>query len=349
MASPSIRSDQPSAPGARIPTASGARAPSGSSRVPRWASPWWTILVLLALAEAAALGVRVLRVAPPSDWQRASLSVRERLREGDVVAVAPHWANPLLRLELGDRMPSSMVGRSDLAAYDRLWVFSVRGARAPEAPVRAPDLREHYGRVLLERYDFAPTAVTLDLVDALPRAEVDITERSKTRLCRWQARNTKPVRGGLGHGPAAPAQRFVCDPKRSWLWVGATVLEDLDLRARRCVWQHPVGKQPVGVTYRDVHLGTHMVLHGGLYYRHERDGKGAPVYLRVTVDGREVARFRHSDGDGFARYEVDTLAGRPEDAPARGDVRIEVTTDRPHHRSFCWSGSIRDARRREAP
>jgi hypothetical protein len=322
---------------------------SGGARVPLWANPWWLLVVLLALGETLALAVRVVRVVPEDDWQAAAAAVRERLEDGDAIEAAPGWANPLVRQHLGDRIPLRMAGRSDLAAYERLWVLSARGARTPDAPSRQPDLRERYGRVTVDRFDFGPSAVTLDLVGALPRAKVDFMERGKTRSCRWTARSAGAVRGGLGYGVAPPAQRFVCDPRRKWLWVGATVLEDLDLAPRHCVWQHAAGKQPVGVTYEDVHLGTELVLYGGLYHRHERDLSGAPVKARVLVDGKEIGVLTHADGDGWARASFDTRQGRPADASARGDVRIEVTSPKPHRRSFCWAGSIRDGKRREAP
>jgi len=35
--------------------------------------------------------------------------------------------------------------------------------------------------------------------------------------------------------------------------------------------------------------------------------------------------------------------------PLRGDLRLEVSAPDSIKRSFCWSGSIRDAQRREAP
>jgi hypothetical protein len=322
---------------------------SGAARIPRWASPWWLILVGLALAETVALFVRTARVPSEADWHKAAQLVREAHESSDAVSVAPAWADPLLRLHLGDKITAKVAGRVDLAPFERLWVLSIRGARSPEAPPREPDLRRVIGRITVERYDFGPTPVVLDFVDALSSANVEITQAGQARACELRDRVGGAVRGGLGFGPAFPRQRFICDPKRPWLWVGTTILEDLSLSPRRCIWQHPQGREPVAVTFRGVHLGTRMVLYAGLDYHHERDERGAPVTLKVFADDEEIGRLVHVDGEGMKRIEIDTRrASRARDS-ARADVRFEVTTPNPHHRSFCWAGSIQDAVRREAP
>ena len=98
-----------------------------------------------------------------------------------------------------------------------------------------------------------------------------------------------------------------------------------------------------------MHLGQKLVLYGGLYYLHERDEKGAAITLRVLVDGIEVGRMVHRDGDGMLRVEIPTHPKARKSDSARGDLRLEVTSPQPFHRSLCWAGSIRDATRREAP
>jgi hypothetical protein len=61
----------------------------------------------------------------------------------------------------------------------------------------------------------------------------------------------------------------------------------------------------------------------------------------------------HQDGDGTKRYQLDLRAfpfepgeGR---VPLSGDLRLEISAPDAIRRSFCWAGSVRDARRREAP
>jgi len=322
---------------------------SGVIPAPRWASPWWLVFLGLALAEVIALTVRISRVPPEDDWVAAAALVRAQLESNDAITVAPAWADPLLRLHLGDRMNAKLSGRSDLSSFERLWVLSIRGKRAPEAPTRAPDFQQSFGRVSVSRYDFGPPPVVFDFVDALPSAQVDYRPRGQLTECPWKERVSGPVRGGLGFGPVPPRQRFVCEAREASAWVGSTILEDLSLAPRRCIWQHPQSGGPVGVTFKDVHLGTRLVLYAGLDYHRERDERGAPVTMRVSIDGEEAARLVHRDGEGYKRYEVDTRPAQKRSGSARGAVRVEVSADDRRDRWFCWSGTVQDARRREAP
>jgi hypothetical protein len=341
--------------GTADPSATTARTPVGRPRnitasgtmfAPRWASPWWLIFLGLAVAEVVALAVRQQRVPPESDWLAAAQLVRAHLESTDAITVAPAWADPLLRLYLGDRITPKVAGRSDLASFERLWVLSIRGQRTAEAPLRAPDFSEDVGRVHVERYDFGPTPVVLDLVDALPSAHVEVATGSGTLECPWKERVGGAYRGGLGFGPLPPRQRFVCDAGRPSGWVGVTLLEDLSLAPRRCVYQHPQGRAPVSVTYADVHLGSRLVLYAGLDYHQERDEKGAPVTLRVLVDDREIGRVVHKDGEGWKRVE---LATRSDADPVRGNLRLEVSAPNAQRRAFCWAATVQDTTRREAP
>jgi hypothetical protein len=229
-------------------------------------------------------------------------------------------------------------------------VLSIRGARAPEAPPREPDFHKLVQGITVERYDFAPSPVVLDLVDALPSAAVEVSVDGGSVPCVFRERVLGAQRGGLGFGPAAPRQRFACDTPRESSWVGVTIIEDMALAPRRCILQRPRPNEPVAVIYRDVHLGSELVLHGGLYYEDERHEQGAPVTMRVSINGRERARFEHRDGDGMKRYQLDTRAPAEQGAAAaRGELRIEIEAPDSIRRSFCWSGSVRDVRRREAP
>lgn len=319
---------------------------SGRVPAPRWASPWWLLFLALAVAEVVALGVREHRVPTEADWASAADYVRSELRSSDAVTVAPGWADPLLRLYLGGQLSTRIVGRSDLAPFDRLWVLSIRGAHAADAPRRLPDEEAVFGRVRVERYDLGRSPVLVDLVQALPTARVTIQRDGVDQQCPLRTFPPVPSRGGLGSGVIAPRQRFQCDFERPWLWVGETVIEALDLAPRHCIWTHPQGSEPVSITYPNVRLGSRVVLYGGLDYHDERDQNKAPVRMRVLVNEREVASFMHEDGDGMARYEVDLGRVFGARLPVRGDLRIEVTSEQPFRRSFCWTGTVRQGARR---
>lgn len=319
---------------------------SSSVPTPRWASAYWLAFLGLAVAEVLALWVRQSRVLDDGAYRAAAAVVRESYESNDAVTISPGWADPLLRLHLGDRMGAKVSGRTDLAPFERLWVLSIRGARAPEAPRRAPDFQKVVQGITIERYDFAPSPVVVDLVDILPTASVEMILNGEQIPCPFRERVPGAQRGGLFFGPAAPRQRFVCDGRGVSTWVGATVIEDLHTQPRRCILQRALGPEPLSVTYRDVHLGRELVLYAGLYYIDERDLTGVPVEIRVLVNGQQQALLIHNDGDGMKRYRVDL---QKQGAPSRGDLRIEVAAPDGIRRSLCWSGSIRDTQRREAP
>lgn len=320
---------------------------SAALPAPRWASAYWLAFLGLAVAEVLALWVRQSRVLTDDQYRAAAVLVRDGYRSDDAITIAPAWADPLLRLHLGDKMGVKVSGRTDLAPFARLWVLSIRGARASEAPRRAPDFQQVVEGITVERYDFAPSPVVLDLVDSLPTASVEMTLNGEAIPCPFRERVPGAQRGGLFFGPAAPRQRFVCDGRGVSTWVGATVIEDLDTQPRRCILQRALGPEPLAVTYRDVHLGRELVLYAGLYYIDERDLNGVPIEIRVLVNGQEQALLVHNDGDGMKRYRVDLQ--RQHGAPTRGDLRIEVAAPDGIKRSLCWAGSIRDAQRKEAP
>lgn len=299
----------------------------------KWTAPQLAFLALagFALLEVASLEWRTRAVAKPADWQAAAAHIRGQLQPRDLIVAAPDWADPLLRLHLGDQIPLPMAGRSDTARYTRLWALSLRGARPASAPAGPPSQRVSFGQVEVLRWDLGQSPVLYDFAEHIAQAQVTLGA-SACRLTQQPL-----ARGGrLGRGSLPPQQRFVCDSRRPWLYVGPTVLEDLALTPRHCVWQHPAGTTPLTVRFADVPLGDRIVFYSGLYYEDERMREHGPVHARILVDGEVRASLVHRDGDGWVRHVVDTGAGA-----GRGELAVEVTAPRPHKRSFCWTASSR--------
>src|SRR5262245_17013720 len=87
--------------------------------------PWIALLLFPVVELTAHAGARAA-VVPPADFRAAARFVRARLGPRDLIASAPSWTDPLLRNAIGDRIDLAMAGRSDSAAYERLWSFSIR-------------------------------------------------------------------------------------------------------------------------------------------------------------------------------------------------------------------------------
>lgn len=306
---------------------------------PRWRGKAWLLLLALAIVEVVGHLVVRARVVDDADWAAAAERVRREHRAGDLVVVAPEWADPVLRRHLGDVISLADAGRSDLAPFERLWVLSIRGHLAPETPDGPPELDEQIGRVRVLRWALPPSPVLYDLVEHVRDARVTMIDGEREVPCPWRDEG-RARGGGLGAGPVTPAGRHSCDARRPWLWVGATVQDDLDLRPRYCVWQHPAGPSPIRATFDDVPLGDSLVLYGDIYYEHERDREHGPVHVAVRVDGEVVGRMAHADGDGWKRMVAATQRpGRPR--RERGQISIEVSAPNPHLRSMCWAATTR--------
>jgi hypothetical protein len=302
------------------------------------------VLPVIALAELVGHEVIVARVPEEDDWSSAAEYVRAELGPTDRIVAAPSWVDPLLRHHLGDEISLAMAGASDNAIYERLFELSIRGHRSPAAPDRPADEIRRFGRVAVSRWDLGPSTVRYDFVENLRGARVEIVRNGATEPCSWR-RQAQPPRSGLAQGSVVPAERFSCTGQV--FWVGTTVMEDLEYQPRYCIYQHPHGQEPIRATFRSVPLGERIVIHGGLYNRHERDGTGAPVTARVLVDGSAIGRMVHRDLDGWKSVVLETrsaeeAATQPE---ARGDVAIEVTAPNNRYRTFCWTATTRAGHR----
>lgn len=307
----------------------------------------WFVPLLIAAAEL--VGHLNMRSHVPSrdDWRAVGRYVGAELRPRDQVLVAPAWADPLLREQLGDRLGLHRVGELDLEPFERVFVVSLDGHGLPAlARHRASSMRE-FGALRVELHRLGPSPVLYDFVERWGDAEVVMVRDGIDVPCRRQ--RLGPRGGGLGQGAYWPADRVVCDAQRPWLFFAPTVSEDRDLALRHCLFQHPSGPEPIRVTYRGVPLGERLVIDADIYYEHERNEQHGvvPFELRVIIDGHDVGTMRHYDGQGRKRMVLATgVEGA--DPWRRGTVVFETTSADPSFRTVCWSGSTRTALREEA-
>lgn len=303
------------------------------------------------LAQAALLAIPLLGLTelvahfyfaqrPPSfdAWVSLRAPVLAARKEGDLVVIAPPWAEPLARQALGDDlMPMRDVARPDVTRYASAIEVSILGERSAELDGWIEQSRKEHGKfVLRELRNPAPAHVVFDFVDHVRPPFADVRGTEPETACPWNPR-AKAVSGGLGGHPTFPTERFEC-PAGVFFNVGVTVIADQDFGPRRCIWSHPLARGELVTRFRDVPLGSSIRGHGGMYWIVERNLTGAPVTLTVRVDKEVIGQYTHEDGDGWSAFEfpLGTHAGK-----TAAEVEFAVTTTNYLHRHFCFEADSR--------
>lgn len=285
---------------------------------PRRARLGLLAVTLVALWEAA-LALRAPHMVPrPQDWHAAAAAVRAGFAAGDLLVVAPAWADPLLRQELGDLMPESMVGRPDAAAYRRIWELSIRGEHAGEVRGLRPELVEDHGRVRLSRYAQPAVQVSYDLVEHFPEARV-----------AQAPRDAPPDAAG-----------FPCMADGGAFYCGHTRIErrmmEIDYRprygvvvpvdpGRRTILSFSV--PPAAMT------GADLLVWCGLHDYYARKTDSGPVDVTIVQDKVRVPMKVYPDR-GWQRVSV-----RPDGAAA--ELRIEVSAGNANNRLLGFAAQVR--------
>lgn len=279
------------------------------------------------------------RRAPSFDaWAELREPVRSLRAPGDLIVVAPPWADPLVRRALGDElMPVRDLARPDITRYASALEISIFGQSSPELAGFREVAREQRGKFLLRRLENpSPARVVFDFTDHIRPPFADVRGTDPPVACPWNPRATIQA-GGLGGHPTFPAERFEC-PSGVFFNVGVTVIADQDYRARRCIWSHPLARGEIVTRFRGVPLGRSIRGHGGMYWPIERELAGAPITLTVRVDGDVIGAYTHVDGDGWSLFDLPLGAHA---GAASAEVEFAVTTTNYNHRHFCFEADTR--------
>lgn len=135
------------------------------------------LIVLAAVAALALVETTVALVAPSrapteADWRAAAAAIRGPFRPGDLIVAAPAWADPILRVHLGDLIPPEVAGRMDDDRFGRVWEVSQRGARADAASVGSVAFDQRFGALRVRRIERPAPAVRFDFVARAGEARV---------------------------------------------------------------------------------------------------------------------------------------------------------------------------------
>lgn len=248
-------------------------------------------------------------------------------KPGDVVVIAPYWAEPLARRSFGDAlMPLRDVARPDTTRYAEALEVSTLGSRSPElAGWKVLRETKQDPFVLRAVANPAPSVITYDFTDHVDPAfaEARIEHNAVVADCPYNP--TAPVEGGgLGGPPIYPAARFMCPGQPAHVFVGVTIIDDEQAHPRRCIWSHPPGGDVEMVTrFRDVPLGTKLHGHTGMGWLIERDRAVPRFTIRIVVGSDEVGQVVHEPGDFWKSFEI------PVGAAARGKAHVEFRVSAP--------------------
>ena len=321
-----------------------APAPAPLAPMPRGLRAWWFLLFpAVAVVELLAQGVIQARVPTEAHWRAAHDHIARSRRDGDLVASAPLWTDPLARMYFRDLIALRDAARPDATRYPRAWVATLRGAEHPDFNGWREQSAKSFGRVTVRLLlNPSPARVLYDFTEHLrpPDAQPVRIDGETRRECAFQS-GLFVAGGGLGGGMLPGPERFSCS-NEGWNYVGVTVVEDMTHRGRRCIWSHPVQGATMVTTFRNVPIGARIHGHHALAYEAERgddlgNDLGGPVVLRVRVGDQVVGADTHRDGEGWKLYEFDTTAFQ---GSAR-DVSFEVTSERAGMRHYCFEGDTR--------
>lgn len=311
--------------------------------MPKRALSWLRYACLLVpVVGLAELGLHFYfsKRAPTLDeWRAVKAEVERQHEAGELIVIAPSWADPNARMAFGDQlMPLRDVARPDASRYRTALEVGILGQNSPELAGFTEKSRTSSGRFTLRKLVNPKAPETIwDFVDHLDPEHAKGFEESggERRPCNWTT-TARVSTGNLGGPPTYPAQRFAC-PRGEPHFFAVTVIDGNPYVPRRCIWAHPFDGGAMVARFENVPLASVIRGHGSLPWHLERDETGGLVTLVVRAQNRELGRLEHRDGEGWKAFEFSTgdLAGQS------ADVEFEVTAERANGRQFCFEADTR--------
>jgi hypothetical protein len=276
------------------------------------------VVSLLAVVETTVALVAPWLAPSDADWAAAAAAVRAGFRPGDLIVAAPAWADPILRVQLGDLIPPEVAARMDDDRFARVWEVSQRGARAPAAAGGTTTVDDRFGRLRVRLVERPAEIVTYDFVARW--ADAHVSRRDVT---------------GAVVSCALAGDRFVCPaPGNNSLH---RQLVEVDQKLREALLTEPVAGAVVVIEFPAVPLGGALVIATGLHDTWMRKAARGTVEARLIVGDQATELPVTSDDSGWSRTRIDTAARAGQTAP----VRLEITSAAPFDRFFAFAAEAR--------
>jgi len=308
-------------------------SPRPQEKLRRWA---FAAVPAFALFE---LGLHVWQthsVATHDDWAAAKAEVEKRAKPDDLVAFAPRWVDPIGREELGkDLATVDREAYADVSRFPRAIEVSIRGKHLEDLEGWAASDATRFGQVTVTtNQNPKPIKLLDDLVSHVGRPDMHVYDFDGAAEHECAFGRGAPQTGSLGFGPAVPGARYSC---ASGSFVGASVLPDLDYRARRCLYAPPSARGTLRIRFDAVSFGHALHGHHAISVEAERNGTGVPVSLSFHSGATNFGRVVHRDGEGWKPFELDTseLAG------TTAELVVDIAAPSGDRRQYCFEADTR--------
>jgi hypothetical protein len=278
---------------------------------------------VLVVASLAVVETTVALVAPAlaptdADWAAAASAVRAGFRPGDLIVAAPAWADPILRVQLGDLLPPEVAARMDDDRFGRVWEVSQRGAHASVAHGATVARDERFGRLRVRLLERPAEVVIYDFV--AHAADARVTRRD--------------LRGEVA-ACLPSGDRVNCAAGGSVLFRRQVV--EVEQKLREAILTEPLARAALVIEFPAVPLGRALVIATGLHDTWMRKAARGAVEARVTVVDQTTELPVTDDDSGWTRTRIDTSARAGQIAP----VRLEITSGAPFDRLFSFAAEAR--------
>jgi hypothetical protein len=276
------------------------------------------VIALLAVVETTVALVAPSRAPTDADWAAAAAAVRAGFRPGDLIVAAPAWADPILRVQLGDLIPPEVAARMDDDRFARVWEVSQRGAEAAAAAGGTVVTDQRFGRLRVRLIERPAEIVTYDFVARW--ADAQVSRRDAT---------------GAVVACTLAGDRIVCPgPGTSSLH---RQLVEVDQKLREALLTEPVAGAVVVIEFPAVPLGRALVIATGLHDTWMRKAARGTVEARLIVGEQTTELPVTSDDSGWTRTRIDTAARAGQTVP----VRLELSSTAPYDRLFAFAAEAR--------
>lgn len=275
-------------------------------------------VLLLALIETVNAFVAPSRAPREEDWKAAAGAVRAGFRQGDLIVTAPDFADPILRLHLGDLLPQPVLGRMDAMRFGRIWEISQRGARADEVQGQRPVWKERHGALTVSRFERPAAQVTYDFFTQWREGRLTVVTTDGREIpCPLAADRHQCVEGPVFLRPQ---------------------LLEIDTRPRATLSTLPVDGNTTVFDYSEVLMGRELAVGAGLHNVWLRKAGEGVVRVRVLVNGKELGMLEAKSLSGFSLQRFDTVAW----AGQTVQVRFAITTNRAASRHLGFVAEARN-------